>query len=350
MEVHILMFGGKRCGKTTVLASMCRETEKALAATALRLTPFDEETKEYLRIAEDAIAGKMSTFDQPLTRVEVDENPSSAEKVCCFRLGGLDTPLYLYIHDIPGEWLEDDHHDYVLELIRKCQVIIIAIDTPFLFSKMTTKGYGVFHEEYNRPELITNFFRQSVSGDDLKERLILFVPLKCERYYHLSRTPELNVYQRDYMQELKDAVIEGYQDLIIYFRSAPGLENSCTLAITPILSAGGIDFIRFRTDDQTGKLVSLYQKPETFTDEERREFTGYSPRFCEQPMIYSLLHILIQQRAMAAQHPSGFFSRHRGGNNQLMDTAIETLRNKIKRNYGPFTDEGYYIIQNPRDI
>ena len=36
----------------------------------------------------------------------------------------------------------------------------------------------------------------------------------------------------------------------MFLRSTPELLNSCTLAITPILSAGGIDFVHFRTDSE----------------------------------------------------------------------------------------------------
>ena len=36
-QVNILMLGGKRCGKTTVLASMYGEINKALSGTSLRL-------------------------------------------------------------------------------------------------------------------------------------------------------------------------------------------------------------------------------------------------------------------------------------------------------------------------
>ena len=84
------------------------------------------------------------------------------------------------MHDIPGEWLTDAHQEQVKALIHNCQVIIIAIDTPYLFSKMTGKGYGAYHEEYNKPLEITNFFKNSLSVSDIQDRMILFVPIKCE--------------------------------------------------------------------------------------------------------------------------------------------------------------------------
>ena len=69
---------------------------------------------------------------------------------------------------IPGEWLTDPQQEGNLRgLIRQCQVILIAIDTPYLFAKTTGKGYGRYHEEYNKPLEIANFFKkQSFPGRD----------------------------------------------------------------------------------------------------------------------------------------------------------------------------------------
>ena len=37
------------------------------------------------------------------------------------------------MHDIPGEWLTDAHQEQVKALIHNCQVIIIAIDTLYVY-------------------------------------------------------------------------------------------------------------------------------------------------------------------------------------------------------------------------
>ena len=149
-QVNILMLGGKRCGKTTVLASMYSEINKALSGTALRLE-VDDQTRLDLDNAKSSIERKMDDFKIPLTRVEVDDNPTSGQKTYTFRLMADNSKIPFQIHDIPGEWLTDGHQNQVKALVKECQVIIIAIDTPYLFAKMTSKGYGVYHEEYNTP-------------------------------------------------------------------------------------------------------------------------------------------------------------------------------------------------------
>lgn len=348
-QVSIMMMGGKRCGKTTVLASMYGEIDKALSGTSLRLEA-EEQTRLDLEKARKSIENRMKEFDTPLTRVEVDDNPTSAKKTYNFRLtveGGSKIPFKVY--DIPGEWLTDSHQKEVRDMVKECQVIIIAIDTPYLFSKMTSKGYGVYHEEYNKPLEIANFFKNSLSIENIEDRMILFVPIKCERYYHLTNTPKLNVFKRNYMHELIDAIACGYRDLLTYLRSTPALINNCTLAITPILSAGGINFVRFRTDENTEKVVSLYQEPEFLQDHEK----GYSPKFCEQPMIYALIYILMQELAQAQEKKSVFgapVKLFKGMSQSQVQSAVETLRKKLKRNTGNNPEDGFYFIQNPRDL
>lgn len=345
-QVNILMLGGKRCGKTTVLASMYGEINRALSGTQLKLE-VEEQTRRALDEAKSSIERKMEQFKVPLTRVEVDDNPTSALKTYSFRLvvdGGSKIPFR--IHDIPGEWLTDSHQSEVKNLVRECQVIIIAIDTPYLFSKMTGKGYGIYHEEYNKPLEIANFFKNSLTVENIEDRMILFVPIKCERYYHLTNTPQLNTCKRNYMQELIDAIGNGYRDLLMYLRSSSALLNSCTLAITPILSAGGIDFVRFRTDEETGKVVSLYQEPEFLREYEQ----GYSPKFCEQPMVYALIYILLQEISPEKAPRFGGMRMLRGMNQGQMHMALETLRKKLKRNTGSHAEDGFFFIQNPKEL
>lgn len=347
--INILMLGGRRCGKTTVLSSMCREIEKILAGTGMSLTVASEQTRMELERAAVNIQQNIQKFATPLTRIEIDDNPTSASKSYSFTLsverGG---KIPFFIHDIPGEWLTDPQHEEGLRtLIRQCQVILIAIDTPYLFAKMTENGYGRYHEEYNKPMEIANFFKNSLSLEEIRERMVLFVPLKCERYYNLEHSSRLNIFNREYMSELVDAIMAGYRDLLQYLRS-PELAGSCTLAVTPILSAGGIDFVRFRRDAQTGRMVALYQEPE-FLPENRQ---GYHPQFCEQPMLYALAYILIQ--AMRAQNGKNSMyqqvAQRIGGSPQQIFAALDTIRKKMKRGSGEHPQDGYFVIQNPVNV
>lgn len=353
-QTNVLMFGGKRCGKTTVLSSMHSEINHALEGTSLSLQAT-REMMELLNAAVKAIQDRMKEFaDDPLKRIEVSDGPTDATRLYRFDLRVNNTSIPFNIRDIPGEWILDDaHRTEVQGYVREAQVILIAIDTPYLMSKMTVRGYGLYHEEYNRPGEILDFFQNGLSVEDLRDRMILFVPIKCERYYHLDRTRQLNLYNREYMRELKPAISAGYGGLIRYLRSTPELINHCTIAITPILSAGGIDFVRFRTDETTGRVISLYQRPEFLRPEEQ----GYHPQFCEQPMLYSIIFIL-QQQLMQVREMDGLtiaWNALLGHyiNSEQLHAAIQLLRRKIKRGNADDNEpskEGFFFIQNPWNI
>lgn len=347
--INILMLGGRRCGKTTVLSAMYREIGKILAGTGMGLDVADDKTRAELGRAAQIIEENIKKFSVPLTRIEINDNPTGARRSYAFSLsvekGG---SIPFHIHDIPGEWLTDPRQEGNLRgLIRQCQVILIAIDTPYLFAKTTGKGYGRYHEEYNKPLEIANFFKNSLSLEEIRERMVLFVPIKCERYYNLEHTPQLNIFNREYMRELMDVISAGYKDLLQYLRS-PELAGSCTLAITPILSAGGIDFVRFRKDEETGRMIALYQEPEFLPKEQQ----GYHPRFCEQPMLYALAFILIQSmRAKTGKNTMYQQVANRmGGSPQQIFTALDTIQKKMKRNEGILPQDGYFIIQNPVNV
>jgi len=349
-SINILLLGGKRCGKTTVLASMCNEINKVLAGTNMRIQVKDAQTQKDLDRAMISIQNSLAQFKVPFTRIQVDDNATNAMHTYSFELALMDKKrgIPFRLHDIPGEWLAD-HPGEIKQLVEISQVFIIAIDTPYLFSKMTLKGYGIYHEEYNKPNEIANFFKMSLSVNDIKDRMVLFVPIKCERYYHLTYTPELNPFKRNYMWELVDAISNGYSELLRYLRSSIELIESCTIAVIPILSAGGIDFVSFCRDELTGKVVSLYQEPEFLKPMDK----GYRPRFCEQPMVYALVYILIQMREnINKSNPLYQFgvSFFKGLSQKQIDDALLTLRKKIKRSGNSAPQDGFYIVQNPKGI
>ncbi len=343
LQINVLMLGGKRCGKTTVLASMCKEIERVLAGTSISLTPKPA-TFQNINKAAYTIKRKIEEFNNPLLRTTVDESPTSARQVYEFALTiPAIEDISVNIHDIPGEWLTQPIHEKEIKtLIAQSHVILIAIDTPYLFYKMTVNGYGMYHDLYNKPKEIANFFRTCLSPNEISNRMILFVPLKCERYYHLTYSQKNNPSRRNYMREILNSVCDGYRDLLFYLRSTPELVNSLTIAVTPILSAGGIDFVKFTEDEQTGKVISIFQAPEFLPESQK----GYNPKFCEQPILYALTYMMrLGLDGMWA--PKSKLGYQRNAAIVEVNHAYETLRSRLKRSDAT---DGFYIIQNPKNI
>ena len=90
---------------------------------------------------------------------------------------------------------------------------------------------------------LTEKIKIALQGNDQK-RMILFVPLKCEAYKIEGRMPEV-----------LEVVKESYNELITYFTTGKNKEL-CTIAITPVITMGGLRFLRFVMPlDEDGNIV-----------------------------------------------------------------------------------------------
>ena len=70
-------------------------------------------------------------------------------------------------------------------------------------------------------------------------------------------------------------------------------------------------------------------------------------------MIYALIYILMQELRPQTQKKGSLFGQRgifQGLNRTQRQAAVETLRKKLKRNTGNHPEDGFYFIQNPREL
>lgn len=288
LVINVMMVGGRRCGKTSVLASMqsCFE-EKVSQDTNLVLNTANSET---LGTIEQKRAEMAMYFANkgPAKAFVPDSNPTLELASYGFdlelRLGQKKPGGRICINfiDYPGEWLSDkattEETKQLETHMKMSRIMIIAIDTPYM---MEEKGqYGEFTNRYYR---VTEMIKKSGFADG--ENMILFVPLKCERYFNEGK-----------MDLVQNAICEAYQNLIQHIK---GSEN-CIAAITPILTLGGAEFSHFaRNEDgdiimREGAAIpdqAIYYFPDETV--KRPE-----PKFCEQPLFYVLAYTLDMVKRM----------------------------------------------------
>ena len=340
MNVKILMVGGRRCGKTTVLASLDKESNRALNGD-MTINIIDNTTRFELSDKVGEIEGYFVDHD-PQDFFCPDDKRSFEKMIYEFSLnitgmGG--TGITIEFTDVPGEWFKLGHSENatVKEGIRESQVLLIAIDTPYLMESKGDDGldYGIYHNAANKANEITSFIRQELSVEDIKDHLILFVPLKCEKYYYQKR-----------MAEVAETVKKGYAELFAYL-SSPTLKENCTVAITPILSMGGVEFFMFG-DKSEGWEDAPRNDKYIFRqkDEERR----YNPKHCEQPLMYTLAFLL------KVMEKNKYHGRAWNSFVKFFNEKHVTLAD-LKEEMSPVSElicrdknEGYEIVQNPLDI
>lgn len=287
-DIQVMMLGARRVGKTSVLASMINQFNNVTDGTNLILTKENS-----ARAIDDALDSMKSHFLN---------NPSDYDEV---RMDTLQTPGFEYFDlrlsiarsvskshedtkkgmsriirfkDCAGEWISNYTNEKEISMeIEKSDVIIIAIDSVLLMEKKRK------YNKQNAVENVTNFIKENLRPQEgaNNHKMVLFVPLKCEKYYWQDKNKE-SIYYGRRMNELNQAVKEEYHELFSFFQK-PNYKQYFDVAILPILTIGGIEFFEFTVDKEAKEVGSeniIYhytKKP------------AFNPKYCEQPLIYTLL-------------------------------------------------------------
>lgn len=265
------MMGPRAVGKTTILTSIFHNTSESISQTKLKFVP-DNDTLARMskckRELEQIFEKRIAIEDRPSAGIE--STPHIHVFHYEFGLKGKKTSVDLDIKDFPGEFVNGGlHSGEVDKFIRESNAIFIAIDTPHLM-----ENDGMYNDAKNKCKLICDYFDNNITDTD--EKLILLVPLKCEKYYFEGHINEVN-------QKVKDA----YAPLLSKIRNF-----SCVAcAITPILTIGGVEFDSFMKDSEGRILEDPTGLPEAAFYKFRGDDAELKPMFCVQPLYYILSYI-----------------------------------------------------------
>lgn len=317
-DFTVLMLGQRRTGKSSVLSSMITSMEKICADTGFRFTA-DDDTKIFMRTKLSQLQRIFLAHqgEAEFTTMEGEQNgveygaATDADTPYRFILEQVNgkknkksRTFVIEFVDIRGESMTEDFSagkgPSVNERIMKSGVLLIAIDAPALMEGRLKEGVGEYHSRVNLPEDIYSHItaadaemrRNLKAKERMEPRLVLFVPLKCEKYYYYEHR----------MEELNARIRTGYQDLFAFFQA----HNEYTVAITPILTLGDVVFDHYKS--RTVKLPNGMEREVavTFGDsglESMRTVPKYpmfrfrtaepkfSPRYCEQPLLYLLAYV-----------------------------------------------------------
>ncbi|MBR4382816.1 MAG: hypothetical protein IKP64_04590 [Selenomonadaceae bacterium] len=339
IQVNVMMFGGRRCGKTSVLAAMQSCFKKAFKSSNLTITTADDDTMFTLEEKNREFAAYFSRGGK--RTFTPDNNPTSEISEYQFKIGlgnkRTDNIVVNFI-DYPGESLADREKIKELQpIMARSHVIIVAIDSPHLMEETPTDAddsIGEYNDRRNYCYRIGDWVIKFFSGETDFSRMILFVPLKCEKYYHAG---EMNV--------LNKKVHVAYQDALDFFGKNG---RAYEVAITPILTLGGADkgveFSRFERDDEGYiKEDPKFGTPQKAIYQFTKRMNGPEPLHCEQPMVYVLayvLKVLLQRESGLWDWLKQVFARFASKEDFLRELDNIQANMKISGN-------GYEIVQNP---
>ena len=254
------MIGARRCGKSSTLVSMLSSLESLDQNISVSFS--DEQTKINLRRKQSEM--KLIFSDESVKSgfwTDNGENGSSSLDTYSIDIT-IHQKLLIHVNctDIPGEIIANDMRK-LQEVSQNCDAIIVAVDTPQL---MENKQKGILANYVND---FTDFSQILVGETKMRNKRIILVPLKCEKYVHECR-----------MDEVVNRIKVVYSDFVRLWKEIG--KSDCF--ITPVQTLGGLEFDHFeRRKMGNGKSFDLaYYK-----------YTGnknYSPRNCEQPILYAI--------------------------------------------------------------
>lgn len=268
------MMGPRAVGKTTILTAIFHNTNEGIAQTKLKFVP-DADTMARMNICRNEINGIFEEGKSVVDRPSAGISSTSSVNLFHYEFGlkGKQTAIDLEIKDFPGEYINGGlHSGEVDQFIAESNAVLVAIDTPHLMEEG-----GQYNDAKNMSRIICDYFKNNVDVND--EKLILFVPLKCEKYYYEHRMDEVNA-----------KVKESYNELIDFLKD----KEQVATAITPILTIGGIEF----DDFSRSASGSILTNPNGLPDETYYKFYKPSPKlkplYCVQPLYYILSYVTAQ--------------------------------------------------------
>ena len=132
----------------------------------------------------------------------------------------------------------------------------------------------MYNEEKNQIALTTKFITDNI--DSFENKLVMLVPLKCEKYLDLYAVENRN----DRSNEMTTRIISLYGKMVTELKR----KGNVALVVAPILTVGGVIFDRFEVVNNLH--VAKYRFYDGITSDGSQ--ARYSPRFCAQPIFYLL--------------------------------------------------------------
>ena len=171
-KLNIIMVAPKGVGKTSLLAAMHEEFEKTFASAGLTTWTTDSKTLDAIEDCKRLL----QTMDHRLQKLADQTPPQLAlwdDEGFVFEVGsGGRKFMRICFTDPAGEYFKPtatpDQKKYICEQLKKCDAIIIPIDSTALMEKKTGRTkpteLGTWHNEKNDPARITELLKDAYEG------------------------------------------------------------------------------------------------------------------------------------------------------------------------------------------
>lgn len=228
MGLKVLMLGGRGCGKSSVLAGMYDQLRHGATKDFLTALDVTEYGKGF-PLNESVFVSKQLELREALTRqlytsFILDTNPSHCIWTYTLRMfirGGFNKYFDVDFIDVPGSMLRNFHYfsNELKGILSQSDVIIVAIDTPYLMEASENVNRAV-----NCIDMV-HFYLADIDSE--KEKMVMFVPVKCEKWVKENR-----------ISEVVERVKKDYFTSIMMLSAFPRM----SVCVLPVETAGNIIF------------------------------------------------------------------------------------------------------------
>lgn len=194
--LRVIMMGGRRCGKTSALASLFEEMKNGPVKdyftvsdrTVLETKGF--EVQDSLNDKTLELQNMLETNKNNSNIFLVDKNPTSNFWLYKLHLQipGTHREMDIEFRDSAGEFFEASgmHARETEEYIKGSDVFVIVVDTPYLMGSADESTKDLCPDSINlgtnRVQDIQNFLTHIDDKDGQDAKMVVFVPLKCEKW------------------------------------------------------------------------------------------------------------------------------------------------------------------------
>ena len=198
--LKVLMMGGQRTGKTSMLAGLIDSMTHGPVKDIIEVNDVTES-----EVARQKLIKSIETLKQHLStsygktyliddvKVKSGEFENFTVQFC---IPKTNNKMDIVFSDVSGEYYDmgRTHDGEVREKVRESDVFLIAIDTPNLMEAVNPCNElcnEAINDSYNHVNDIYTFLSELDDKEGTDAKLVVFVPLKCEKWVKEGRLPEV---------------------------------------------------------------------------------------------------------------------------------------------------------------
>lgn len=195
--------GGQRTGKSSALAAVMdafvngRVREILTAKDKTSLAKVDGEKQESISSKLNEITTLLKKHSGKTILVNSGKTQTIWHYKLDLTIPGSNNSMSITFTDVNGEFFETGNlqQEKILEYVRSYDIFIVAIDTPFLMESENPDNDlvdDIINEKYNCVESIQTFLSAIDDDNGKNAKLVIFVPIKCEKWAHTRQLDEVS--------------------------------------------------------------------------------------------------------------------------------------------------------------